>query len=117
MGKSKDETCCFCIPLETGVKVIAALVFIATIGSVVDIFYYDNLKVYLPFAIICGLQFCFFIGALMNDSVMNRHILCASYLLLTLIAGRCMLWHVIYDGDAFDSKMCGEDTDLEDCKK
>ena len=121
MGKSqKQPNCCICIPLETGVKIIAALALINTIGSVVDIYYYEDsntLKMFLPFALIWGLQFCFFMVTLMQDSVMNRHILCASYLLLVIVATRSLLFHFIYEGEMFDPKMCGDGADLEDCKK
>ena len=48
---------------------------------------------------------------------MNRHILCASYLLLVIIGTRSLITHLILEGELFDPSMCGEDVVLEDCKK
>ena len=118
-GKSATDThrCCILFSLDTGVKILAALMFIVCIAHSVNIILNpDALTLGLPLAVMYGLTFIFFAYALNKQSVMNRHILWAAYTLLILIGGRSILFHYIWEEKFFDVRHCDSSNTYEECR-
>ena len=117
-GKTATSTtCCFCFSLDTGVKIIAALMFMVTVAQAVNMIMQPSLAhICLPLAVMYGLTFIFFVFALNKQTIMNRHILWAAYTLIILIGGRSVIFHYLWDGKYFDVRYCSSEQTYEECQ-
>ena len=115
---TKQPKCCVCFNIETGVKLITALTFVNTIGSCVDMYFYrENDRLYLPFAILYALQFIIMMVCAHRDSVINRHVMFASYMLLVFIGTKGLSIHYLLKGVFIDHDFCAEGQLVTDCEK
>ena len=108
-GKSSEyggKTCCFCIEISTAVKLIAVWIALAALSYGANIFYQeDKINLWIPLVAMYTLSFFFFIFAFIKKSVLTRHILWASYVLIAVIGSRCLVFHYIYQGKMFDNQI------------
>ena len=105
-----EQKCCICIPLDTGMRVLAALTALQLIGSLVTPFIMEGMTYMLivPFAICSGLMTIMWLCALCGeDDLQKRHRTMISWIVLMLLAKNVYYLILICNGSLLDI-MCTE---------
>ena len=79
-------------------------------------FYRETVRLYIPFAILYGLQFLIMMVCAHNDSVSNRHVMVAGYILLILVGVKGLALHYAIGDEFFDQDFCADGQLVSECK-
>ena len=78
--------------------------------------YRELVRLYIPFAILYGLQFLIMMVCAHKDSVSNRHVMVAGYILLILIGVKGLALHYAIGGELFYQDFCADGQLVSECK-
>ena len=66
----------------------------------------DKANLYWPLLVMYVFQFTVFVLTLSRETILRRHVLAASYVLVILIGTRSLLFHYNYTGRILDESAC-----------
>ena len=95
---------------------IAVLMALVAVGYGSNLlFQKDKMNLWIPLVVMYCLSFIFFIATFFKQSVLSRHVLWASYVLIVIIGGRSLLFHYIYQGKLDDQVLCVPSQSESEC--
>ena len=108
------KACCFCFSIQTGVKLIAALYALGTIGCLVQGALIDGfMQLYLPIIVLYGSFSIAFTIVLLKDriqsSILSRTVLLIANVILILLAAR--IYYLIITLNGSVSKVVCQNND------
>ena len=98
------ESCCLCIPLDIGVKLLAITTILSTMGLgwITYLNREEFLDVFLPFAVLGGIMSAIWLYTLTNPNESSKKLAFFGYLLLVLVFETLQYGWVFYNGRLLD---------------
>ena len=98
------ESCCLCIPLDIGVKLLAITTILSTmaLGWITYLNREEFLDVFLPFAVLGGIMSAIWLYTLTNPNESSKKFAFFGYLLLVLVFETLQYGWVFYNGRLLD---------------
>ena len=98
------ESCCLCIPLDIGVKLLAVTTILSTMGLgwITYLNREEFLDVFLPFAVLGGIMSAIWLYTLTNPNESSKKLAFFGYLLLILVFETLQYGWVFYNGRLLD---------------
>ena len=125
----RDDKCLLCFPVECGIKTLATLTILMTIGGIIDIILFEDNRwgLFWPFIVCSGIQSILWMFALGNPTESTKYYAFLGYVILIVLCSYTYYAIILFNGKLMDhlchdehveqfNEATDDDVTVEECR-